>query len=631
MSLTVEKFKHALQLFENANYTESWNILNQVIQEDPVNDLALYLLGIIYYKSGNTQEAIKHLESAISVNPADDYIKDLADVYFDINDYETAIRLYKKVLENHPENLEILFNVGLANYNSKKYQEAVEAYTTVVQLNPDDYEALNNLGLSYYALDCFDKAHESFSKAVSLNKEFHEAYNNIGNVFKLQDKVTESIDAYKQAVRLLPDCPHYHYNLGLACYKANKLEEAISCYNKLLTLVPDNVDALTELSISYFHNNQLDEAINYAEKAIKIDPNSYKANFYAGISCFIAGKNSEAKLHLSRAKEIDPSQQIAHGVYGWTYLIEQNFVEGFKHHEISLDSRTERKIMADILDAPLWNGVDSLEGKTIYVFYELNYGDILQFARYIPLLHSLGANVIFQVRPGLEKLFEDSDLKAQIVPCLHEQADKMLAERQFNIDYHVPLWTLGAYFTKDITEIPYPEAYLKADRAKVNQYKKGYFDNDNYKIGLVWNCSNGAYSDLNRSLPDLSVFFPLAQLENVSLYSFQKGNAESQLENLPEGINIVNLGKTFNDFADTAAAIENLDLLISVDTSVAHLGGALGKETCILIQNHPEWRWFQNIEHSPWYKSVKLYRQSKLFSWEEPLNKLFEDIKAKIC
>lgn len=630
MSLTAEKFKQALLLYENAEYTESWNILNQVIKDDPENDLAFYLFGIIYYRFGNTAEAIKHLELAISINPADDYIKDLADVYFDITDYEKAISLYKKVLAKHPDNVGILFNLGLASYSSKKYQEAIGAYTKVVELIPDDYEAYNNLGLSYYALDDFDNAVKCFSKAAGLKEDFHEAYNNMGNVLKLQNKLIESVESYKRAVELFPDCPHYHYNLGLAYYKINRLEDAVSCYNRYLAYNPDDATVLADLSIAYFHLNKLDEAVESAEKAVNNDPESYNANFYAGLAYYWSGDSARAKTFFKKAIEVNPENEMAQGICGWTHLIEQNFEEGFRYHEASLNLRDERKNMAKILKKPLWNGKDSLEGKTVYVFYELSLGDVIQFTRYIPLLSNLGAKVIYQSRPQLAKLFADSDLNVNVISCLQENTAEELEKLNLEFDYYVPLWMLGAYFTKTIDEIPYREGYLKADTQKTELFRKKYFDNDKYKIGLVWQCSNGAYSDLNRSVPHIDKFFPLAELSNIQLYSLQIGTSAGQLNDLPQGIEITDLAPAINDFSDTAAAIENLDLLISIDTSVAHLGGAMGKKTYALIMKNPEWRWFKEINYSPWYNSIKVYRQKEQFNWDEPILELIHDVKSEV-
>jgi hypothetical protein len=248
--------------------------------------------------------------------------------------------------------------------------------------------------------------------------------------------------------------------------------------------------------------------------------------------------------------------------------------------------------------------------------------------RYLPLLGDLGAGkVLFKLNNrGLERLLGGSDLKAEILD-LETPVDSL------NFDTNIHLMSLPLIFRTNLENIPFKQKrYLKANEEKVREYKERFFfdvQNDKYKIGIFWQGNPAIKADRNRSLL-LRYFYPLFKLPGVAIYSLQKGFGLEQLNDLPEGVEITSLGDTFNDFSDTAAAIENLDMVITIDTAVGHLSGALGKKTWILLPFNAEWRWHLDMDYSPWYEDVRLFRHKEpgKKDWEEMMERVKEQVKA---
>ena len=227
--------------------------------------------------------------------------------------------------------------------------------------------------------------------------------------------------------------------------------------------------------------------------------------------------------------------------------------------------------------------------KTIYVYAEQGFGDTIMFSRYIPLLENISKKVIFRPQVQLKELFENNFPNVKIL-------DDSIADEDIQFDAHIPLLSLPLMFKTDLSSIPFSEGYLKADPDKINFYKNKYFCNEKYKIGIFWNADHRYVPEKSISL---SYFYRFAQLQNIELYSLQKGYGREQLKDLPDSIKITDMGAGFNDYSDTAAAIANLDLLITVDTSVAHLAGAMNKPRLVIASCRTEWRWMLDREDTP--------------------------------
>jgi len=524
---------------------------------------------------------------------------------------DKAEKLYNRILEADPNNHMCLYFSGMIAYENKNLDKAVdliyrasiinpcadyytdlaniyveysqpdkaiEFYNYALNLNPDDPVLNNSIGKLYFKFNNIAEAAKYFQKAIELDKNFEDAYFELGNLFKSINSLDGAMNCYLQAVKLKPDHAEAYLYLGEILKDQNNFSEAANCFREVLKTMPDNPVAIYNLG-EIFENT---------------------------------GKYDEALLCFERIKELLPDCSNAYYKTGQIQLLREDFDNGWKNYEYRLVMRKpEYRIN---IDKSLWNG-DSLEDKTIYVSSEMGYGDTIMMARYLPVLNSMGAKVICKPQKELFQLFKDSDLKAEII-------DQSIPDNQVNCDTYVQFMSLPYKLKTNTDNIPNSNSYLKANPEKVRYYKEKFFNNDDLKVGLVWHCKNLYPLDKFRSFEHISSFSDIAKLPGVKLYSLQKGDGVEQLASLPAGISIVDLGSTFDDFSDTAAAIENLDLLISIDTSVPHLAGAMGKPVWLLLPDIKDWKWFLRSKDCPWYSSVTLFRQKQLGDW----NSVIQDV-----
>lgn len=477
-------------------------------------------------------------------------------------------------------------------------------------------EAFLNKADAFRYENDFHQAAEHYRKVLELNPGNTKAYDDLAAVLCNIGNSEHVVVCYNKLIEIRPDNPYNYNNLGIFYYNNKIFEEAIKYYKKAIELKPDYPDPYNNVAIAFHNQDNIEKSIEHYKKAIELNPNYADAHNNLGTSYLDARKLNEALNHYQKAAELRPDYADAHFGMGYVYLLTQNFEKGWEYYEWRLKNKSCR-ILPILETRPRWNG-EKLEDKILYVYPEQGFGDVMLFARYLPLLNRLGVKTIFKPFVELETLFKESDLGVEII-------DPRIPDESVEFDAYVTIASLPYILKTDLETMPFASGYLKANESKTAFYKENYFNNDKFKLGIVWQGNREYANDRNRSLP-LSSFYRFAKLPNVKLYSLQKDHY-GQLNNLPNGLEITDLGSTFNDFSDTAAAIENLDLLITIDTSVAHLSGALGKPTWILTSFVSDWRWFTDIDNSPWYESVKLFRQKKLGKWKGALNKAFESLK----
>lgn len=722
-----EILNQALLHHQKGNFQEAQALYGKILQQNPNNDSALYFLGVMMQQLGHFDNAVSYIEKAAEFNPMPDYYKDLGNILFDINKTEEAIKYYSKFIALNPDDLDILYNLGILYYKIKDFNKAINCFEKVLSLNINDIEACNNLVNVLFDLGTLlvnkknlSEAILCYKKAVELQPDNAEAHYNLASAFREKELYTEAIKYYKKALEIKPDFIDAYNNLGLALIKNNETEKAIKYYKKALEIKPDFIDAYnnlgvaldengeTEEAVFYFkktlefdkshiealnnlgkalfdmaefeqsiecyrklleikpdyaeaHNNfgvvlneidYTDEAVKYFKKALEIKPDYLEVYLNLGKAFYNKGDVKESLKCYEKALEIKPDYAEAYNnlgtllkennepeeavkyyqkaleikpayadaMFGMSvmYLITGDFEKGWEYYEYRFQMSNKQRTKVPAFPMPKWNG-SSLENKAIYVYYEQGLGDTLHFARYLPVLADMGAKVIFKPHAGLEELLRNSSLKAEIIN--NSNPDNII-----KFDEHIPLLSIPRVLKANFDNIPAKTGYLKANPVKIAYYKEKYFNNNFFKVGIFWQGRKQHKNDRNRSTL-LKYFYKLSQLENIKIYSFQKGYGVEQLDNLPDDIKIVNLGETFNDFSDTAAAMENLDLFITIDTSVAHLAAALGKKTWILLPFVAEWRWLTDKDESYWYESAKLFRQKEPGNWEELFERVIKNIK----
>lgn len=413
--------------------------------------------------------------------------------------------------------------------------------------------------------------------------------------------------------------------LKLADEKAQEgnFTEAIEDYKKYLKTNPQNVIIHNRIGHLYGKIDEFkyaNEQIKYFEKALGIQPDYTLTIRNLAFTYQKIGKYQESAECFLKIFELDP---VMDDYFAYSCLKIQlgDFEEGWRYYEARFLKKFGQTYYPKI-DKPKWEGQKILD-KTLLVHYEQGYGDSIQFFRYLEQLKPLVGKIIFIVQKGLAELLKLNANGIEVVKTLRK-LDEGIDSGTGNIpfDYHIPLMSLPYLLNARIDNIPLSRGYIKADEDKVKAYKEEFFNNDCFKIGISW--SGAKVGNRLRDSP-LEAFYPLIKLKNVKIYSFQKNFGSEQLENLPSDIEIIDLGKRFNDFSDTAAAMANLDLFVTSDNGVFNLAAAMGKKTFLMLNKHSEWRWFFDEDTTPWYDSVKIFKkQSEAESWDSLMQKVIK-------
>lgn len=467
--------------------------------------------------------------------------------------------------------------------------EAEVLYSEILAEEPNNASVLNLLGLLKIQSNMFEQAVELIKKAVELNPcdYFCES---LGRAYFESGDYENAVISYNKSLEFSPDNFDAWFNLGLAYKSRTKYDEAIEAYNCALKIKPNNPDVFFNLANIYEYKNDTETSLEYYKKAYEYNVNDSGIHYFMGV----------AHLKLKHWKE------------GWEHY------EGRPSRECGI--LTQALQYKEQMTKPLWQG-EPIRDKTLFIYYESGLGDSLMYARYFPMIRKMCAKVLFKPQVCFIDFFKENNYGMEIIETMTMPEDVVF-------DTHIPLMSIPYVLQLNSEEqIPLPEGFLRANPIKVQKYKEKYFNHDKFKIGIKWQ-GNPAYA-LDRIIP-LSAFYKIFNLPGTQFYSVQKGSGEEELETLPNGFELVDLGSTFDDFSDTAAAIENMDLVICNDTSVAHLAAGMGKPCWILLPFVQNWRWHNDLTYSPWYKSVKLFKQVEPGNWDEVFERVYVELKKDL-
>ena len=471
-------------------------------------------------------------------------------------------------------------------HNKKENLKAEKLYKKIIDIDINNFDALNLLGILYCQYKKFNEGLKYFNKAIKINGKHAGLYCNKGNAHLELNEFEEAIKNYDTAISLHPKLVDAYYNKANALQKLQNFEESINYYNKALELNSNLFDAYVNKGNSLKNLKKLDEAIINYNKAIEIKSNEAEPNWNKAITLLLKGDLEE----------------------GWKY-----YEWRWKKNNFSSEKRD--------FSQPLWLGNFSINKKIILIHTEQGLGDSIQFSRYIELVEVLGAKVIFEVEGPLIKLMKYLNGNFVII----QKGEKLPF-----FDFHCPLLSLPHAFKTNINNIPNNIPYIK----KPSLQKKIWgneLNQENFNIGICWQGSS--YSkDEGRSFP-VRYFKDISRIKNVKLFSLQKNDGSDQLKTNFDEIKIFNLGTDLDKeapFLDTAILMKKLDLIITVDTSIAHLAGSMGCKVWVLLQFIPDWRWMLDKDFTPWYPSMKLFRQSKPNDWSGPLKQIEKEINSFI-
>jgi tetratricopeptide (TPR) repeat protein len=494
-----------------------------------------------------------------------------------------AQELYKKILEIEPKNADVMHLLGVIAYQNGNYQVAVEMIGKAIEVMPKIAIYHVNLGNALQDLQQFDTATASYEKAISLRPDLAEAHFNRGISLQELKQYTAAVASYDHAINLKPNYEEAYSNRGIALKDQRQLIAAIASFNKAIALKSDNPRAYSNRGNALQDLMQLDTALESFNKAISLKSDYAEAYWNKSLIMLLLGE----------------------------------FHQGFNLYEFRWKKEDMLKL-SRAFSQPLWLGEQSLLGKTILLHAEQGLGDTIQFCRYVKMVSKLGGKVILEVQKPLMKLLNDFSVDLILI----SKGDPLP-----NFDFHCPLLSLPLAFKTDLMSVPCEASYLQAEPRRA-VYWKDRLKGEKFKIGIAWQGSHLTKIDIGRSF-ELRLFREIAGLPNVQLVSLQKGYGSEQMKNMPQGMEVVDLGDELDSdgaFLDSAAVMMNLDLVITSDTALAHLAGALGVKTWVALKYVPDWRWLLDREDSPWYPSMTLYRQEKMDDWTTVFERMKSDI-----
>lgn len=522
--------------------------------------------------------------------------------------FDDAEQLCRKILVEFPENAEILKLLGVILCKKGKPERALSFLQKALTLKPDAADIMNLIAIAFAELGRYDDAEEFYNKALSINPEYSEAFYNLANLKMAKMDYKTALVFYNKAIILKPDYFSAYINRGNAFKKLNKFKEALESYKTALQMNPDSYEAHINAGTALQGLFLFDKAIEEYKKAAELNPGSPDPYKNMGDSYKNLLRLDAAVDFYNKAIQLNPGDADAHMFSGMTLLLQGKLKEGFQEYEWRLKRPEFSRLKTDF---PRWDG-GTVPDKTILVIAEQGFGDSIQFVRYLPIVKRYCGKLVLICQAPLIPLIEKQGLADVILPIGTRYED-------IKFDFQIPLMSLPFALGTTIDSIPADLPYIKADPEKVLIWRDKLKDIKCRKIGVCWSGSPTNTNDFNRSMP-FSEIEKLFSLPGIEFFNLQK-KIDSQI--LTERANFRNFSDELKDFSDTAALVDNMDMVISVDTVMAHLAGAIGKETALLLPYAPEWRWLTTRSDSPWYPGIlKIYRQPSYGNWAAVIESL---------
>ena len=464
--------------------------------------------------------------------------------------------------------------------------EAINLYKKILAENPQDSEVLNLVGLGEIQQKNYVNAEKCILGAIEIKKEKY-FYETLAHLYFVIKNYPKELETRMELERQFGLDFEQAFGIGLAYKNIMDFKNAEKYYLKALEIKPTSRDACFNLANLYTATHKPEMAKIYYMKCLELMPDDREAKYFLSLN----------------------------------YFRTKNYNDGLKYFEVRLCRETaintEAITYPNLIPVkPIWQGED-ISDKTLYTYYEAGFGDMIMFARYIPILKTRCKKLIIKPQIQLSELFRENFPDIEIM-------DYFWDEKDLNFDYHIPFLSIP-YVLNLGTEsmFMHRDKYLSANPDKVRKYKEKFFNNDKFKIGIKW--QGNTYYETARVI-NVDAFSGLFNLKNTQVYSAQTFEGAEEFEKLASKYNIIDLSNSFKDFSYTAAAIENLDLIICNDTSLAHLAGAMHKQCAVLLPYNYNWRWHMDLTYCDWYESVKLYPADKNESWTSVMDRVIKDI-----
>jgi tetratricopeptide (TPR) repeat protein len=516
---------------------------------------------------------------------------------------------------------------ALEHHRGGRLAQAEACYRRVLEEQPENVDALHLLGVIAYQRGEHQQAERLIARALSLNAANAPAHSNLGNVLREQGRDAEAVAAYRRALALAPDYLEAHLNLGAALVAQDRLEEAASCYRAVQSIAPGSPTGHVHLGHIMLRRGAAAEALRCYEKALELGLDSAVLHKNLGNVLVALGRAEDAERHYARALELDPDFAAARLARGMTRLMLGDYETGLALLESRLDPRAlddpayegMQAAAARIMQWPRWRG-EPLPGKTLLVWADQGMGDSIMAMRFLPeVKRRTRGDILIECPPALERLFLAIPEVREVVPT------GVAAARAF--DAQCAIMSLPFVLGTRLATVPDRVPYITVPEEDARRWCARLADIPAPRVGLVWAGRRALPRDDLRSIP-LARFAPLFSVPGVSFLSLQKGEGTAAAASAEWRMH--DLMNDAHDLLDTAALVLQLDLVISVDTSVAHLAGALGKPVWLLNRFESEWRWMLGREDSPWYPTMRIFRQDTPGDWDSVMSRVAEALRTLV-
>ena len=577
-------FSQGLALHQQGQFAPAQAIYEQVLAQYPRHFDALHLLGALAYQTKNLERAVELIGQALALNPkVATAHSNIGLALHDLGRLEQAMQHYDQAVALEPDNAVAHYNRGNTLKELKQFDQAVASYQPCIALEPGNAKAHHNLGLALKGRGQLEAALENYDRALALNPHLAACLCSRGVVLQDLDRLEESLASFDQAIASDPAQSIFHFNRATSLDKLGRHSEAIASYDQAIAIQPDYHEAWLGRGNALEQLMRQPEALACFDRSLAIRPDYATGHWNKSLICLVMGRYAE----------------------GWPL-----YEWGWKNQA--------RDIPRNFTE-PLWLGAESLAGKTILLYQEQGLGDAIQFCRYARMVADQGAKVVLELTQPLMELLKGVDgvsavtLQGQPLPPF---------------DYQCPMLSLPLAFNTELHSIPKRTSYLACNPGKRQTWSARLGSKTKPRIGLAWSGYTRHKNDRKRSIPlaDLYPWLPPGY-DYVSLQKELRDSDQAALQ----ASGIRHFGELIQDFTDTAALVDLMDLVICVDTSVAHLSGALGKSTWVLLPYIPDWRWLLGREDSAWYASVRLFRQGADRQWAGVLQRVAQALALALA
>lgn len=599
-----------------------------ILAAQPDHLPALHLAAVIALAEGRMDDGRDLLGRVFRLDPNHvPALSTLGDALAVQGEHDGAVTVFQRAVALRPLDANLHGKLGVALSELSRFAEAEAAYRCALALNPDLVQARFNLATALAGQARSAEAEQMYRAVIAHDPDHQGAWINLGNLLADQDRPTDAVAAYRKALEdkaledKAPEDMSGHHDRqasvrgrGAAAALANlagclcelgQLDEAMEACERALSIDANHAPSLTNLGMILDAQGKFEEAVGAHKRAVAADPAYAKGHANLAVALRITGALDEALAASHRAVALHPDDPLIRFNHAHALLMNGHLASGFEELRWGKSCRGWSDGYPDFAE-PEWRG-EAFAGRTLLLYAEAGLGDTLQFVRYLPMVAERGGSIVLQVQPSL-------------VPLLRARPNVTVVARGAPLprfDLHVPLVGLPRVFRTTLDTIPVPAPYLHPDSAKLSLWRRALGDETSLKVGVVWAGNARHKGDRLRSLA-ADKLLPRLVMQGIQLYSLQKDLRTADAPAIATlGRDIVDLAPALDDFSDTAAAIAALDLVITVDTSVAHLAGALGRPVWMLLPYALDWRWLRDREDTPWYPGMRLFRQRTPRVWDD--------------